>query len=505
MPKKSKVNKLARMSDEERARYLQHRADVEEEARRRKRELVARFIKNKLDKEEAFAKLNTAKINQEWRFILRKVKCKQMSSDIQGMMSSFNFLVERKNRLLKALMQAIEDSDEQHRRAFQAHTETLSYFLKVGTVRLDKLQSDYELQKDKFLENWDTEESDIIESQEKADFKLILITYIQNEEFNNYKKRNEIERATVKNVSRLEHEEDMSNLCKPKQLEIENYYGKLREVYNTYIEKHNPIMGHYLTLQEKDEFYQNDIAKNNILIQQSMAMLTNLQNEWLKTSNTLNSKLSRMSDHKETLSKQYWLMKKETKTARAKEEEMLAVLVDSSQDAIKRLQEFHDKLSKIQLLANICSKYEQEADNLLLEELEDTASNANFEAMDDTMIEECRLYRKFDKFLLKINRVKVQTMCLKAEKAKLTKENLQLKQYIKRYLTELALKGEKDRPTSVKIQSEMQKIDSKITRPVTCVEGALCNAVMHEKRMKLQQKKQKEIGGIRAYPRVFCW
>ncbi|OWR50652.1 coiled-coil domain-containing protein 65, partial [Danaus plexippus plexippus] len=320
MPKKSKVNKLARMSDEERARYLQHRADVEEEARRRKRELVARFIKNKLDKEEAFAKLNTAKINQEWRFILRKVKCKQMSSDIQGMMSSFNFLVERKNRLLKALMQAIEDSDEQHRRAFQAHTETLSYFLKVGTVRLDKLQSDYELQKDKFLENWDTEESDIIESQEKADFKLILITYIQNEEFNNYKKRNEIERATVKNVSRLE------------------------------------------------------------------AMLTNLQNEWLKTSNTLNSKLSRMSDHKETLSKQYWLMKKETKTARAKEEEMLAVLVDSSQDAIKRLQEFHDKLSKIQLLANICSKYEQEADNLLLEELEDTASNANFEAMEDTMI-----------------------------------------------------------------------------------------------------------------------
>lgn len=45
MPKKSKVNKLARMSDEERARYLQHRADVEEEARRRKRELIARFIK----------------------------------------------------------------------------------------------------------------------------------------------------------------------------------------------------------------------------------------------------------------------------------------------------------------------------------------------------------------------------------------------------------------------------------------------------------------------------
>ena len=41
------------------------------------------FFQNKLDKEETFAKINTAKINQQWRYILRKIKCKQMSQDIQ--------------------------------------------------------------------------------------------------------------------------------------------------------------------------------------------------------------------------------------------------------------------------------------------------------------------------------------------------------------------------------------------------------------------------------------
>lgn len=51
-------------------------------------------------------------------------------------------------------------------------------------------------------------------------------------------------------------------------------------------------------------------------------------------------------------------------------------------------------------------------------------------------------------------------MCLKAEKAKLAKENVQLKNYIKQYLTEMALKGGKDRPLSVKIQSGVQKIDT---------------------------------------------
>lgn len=43
--KKSLANKLAKMSDEERARYLQIKADAEEEARRRKEQLIAMFMK----------------------------------------------------------------------------------------------------------------------------------------------------------------------------------------------------------------------------------------------------------------------------------------------------------------------------------------------------------------------------------------------------------------------------------------------------------------------------
>lgn len=40
-------NKLARMSEEERLRYLQHRAELEEEAKRRKQQLISTFIKVK--------------------------------------------------------------------------------------------------------------------------------------------------------------------------------------------------------------------------------------------------------------------------------------------------------------------------------------------------------------------------------------------------------------------------------------------------------------------------
>lgn len=43
--KKAKGSKLARMNDEERARYMQHRAEFELETRRRKQQLIAIFTK----------------------------------------------------------------------------------------------------------------------------------------------------------------------------------------------------------------------------------------------------------------------------------------------------------------------------------------------------------------------------------------------------------------------------------------------------------------------------
>ncbi|XP_052753372.1 dynein regulatory complex subunit 2 [Galleria mellonella] len=507
MPK-PKVNKLAKMSDEERARYLQLRADMEEEARRRKRELIARFIKNKLDKEESYSRMNTAKINQQWRYILRKIKCKQMALEIQGMITSFNFMIERKDRLIKSLMAAIEDSDDQHRRAFQAHTETLSYFLGVGSQRLDKLQTEYDFQKNTLLENWDKEELNITDGQDRSEMKLKLIIYIQDRDFQAYKNEKELQRATAKNDARLEHAEDMRILCRPKRLEIETYWAKLRDVYNTYLEQHHPIMGHYQTLREKDDFYRRDIARNELKIQQSTEILLNLQKEWIRTTNTMAQKLKKMANHKEELSRRYWQMKKDSNMDKCKGNEKLSIMVNASQDAIKQLEQTKSKLDKILQMAEICGKYEHSDDEAFMMDIETDGAPVDFENLDGTMINECKEYSKMDKFMLKMNRVKVQTMCLKAEKVKLTKENVQLKSYIKRYLTELALRGGKDRPLSVKLQSEMHKIDPSmkvLNRPVTCIEGALSNAVMHEKRMKTFEKRNKEIGGIRAYPRVQCW
>lgn len=69
---------------------------------------------------------------------------------------------------------------------------------------MDKLQEEYDHQKNTLLENWEKGEMELVDGQERAEFKLKLITYIQDRNFQILKKNIETQRATEKNDARLE-------------------------------------------------------------------------------------------------------------------------------------------------------------------------------------------------------------------------------------------------------------------------------------------------------------
>lgn len=77
----------------------------------------------------------------------------------------------------------------------------------IGAQRLDKLQTEYDYQKELLLENWEGDELEITDNQDRAEMKLTLITYIQDRDFKAYKKEREIAMLTAKNNERLEVKE----------------------------------------------------------------------------------------------------------------------------------------------------------------------------------------------------------------------------------------------------------------------------------------------------------
>ena len=74
MADKKLAKKLAKMSEEDRAAYLEKQRLLEEENQRKKEEMLSRFLKDKLVKEEKASKVNMLKIQNQWRDIMRKSK-----------------------------------------------------------------------------------------------------------------------------------------------------------------------------------------------------------------------------------------------------------------------------------------------------------------------------------------------------------------------------------------------------------------------------------------------
>lgn len=66
------AKKLAAMSEEERALFLEQQRLAEEEAQKKKEEMLSRFLKDKLSKEEQATKLNLVKLQEQWRNIMRR-------------------------------------------------------------------------------------------------------------------------------------------------------------------------------------------------------------------------------------------------------------------------------------------------------------------------------------------------------------------------------------------------------------------------------------------------
>ncbi len=76
MADKKLAKKLAKMSEEDRAVFLEQQRQLQEDNQKKKEEMLSRFLKEKLIKEEKASKLNMVKIQNQWRSIMRKSKHK---------------------------------------------------------------------------------------------------------------------------------------------------------------------------------------------------------------------------------------------------------------------------------------------------------------------------------------------------------------------------------------------------------------------------------------------
>lgn len=78
-------------------------------------------MQNKLKKEDAFTRLNVAKIKSEWRDILRRIKCKQLLEDLKAIKKECDESIQRKNAVIRRLLSDLDESEEIYSTMLHSH------------------------------------------------------------------------------------------------------------------------------------------------------------------------------------------------------------------------------------------------------------------------------------------------------------------------------------------------------------------------------------------------
>lgn len=476
-PKKKggKANKLARMTDEQRERYLQHRAAIEEETRRRKEQLIATFMRNKLKREEAFTRINSAKINQHWRHILRKIKCAELREDVENLWHSFERIMDQKQRQKDELLCSLEVAERQYSDTLQSHMEVVERLIEVHSEHVNSLKALFTSQLVEQLSNATDEKALIHVMYERENKKLHVIRMTMEMDFQSperqlykYEKTNKISEM------KKQYKEYWQSLISERERALEDIWQKIQDCLNTYAADTAAKRKTVQQLHKMDQDWLQTLAD----IQRTSRRVGQMKEHAENKINEISENNSNLRKQRDSMLHCYKVLVERVGKENRKDDEKFEHLVITSDGILKDLSSLRNKGEKALAMLVLCqrleTRIEQRAAQATLkgeqvvkkaEKMDNppektNAENKNFyedfSDEDDSFItdleeREMRTFGKLTNFWKKYNKVLIDTTNARMERDMLAIENQQLRSTLQNYLSEMARVDSCGAPTGHRI------------------------------------------------------
>ncbi|XP_066246793.1 dynein regulatory complex subunit 2 [Euwallacea similis] len=369
--KKSLANKLARMSDEERARYLQHKAEMEEEARRRKEQLISTFMKKKIKKEETFSRLNLAKINQNWHQIMRKIKVKEMKEEVDYLKNLIERVLEDKNKRIDNLMNELEEAEEQYSNNFNSHSIHLDIIIENQNDYVNKLQSQYQEELDDLLDQAQKEKNTISQSAESEARYLKTVIYGQEfkavrelkdswEEYNNL-----LPPRTFTELISFQNNSALRTLRKTRQETEMALWTQILKVVRLYVQRTDVRRSHLQELRRIDAESAEEIRNNEERIIRKEDTFKTLTIHYEDLIKQKSDKINSLETEETFLKTKFLKVKNRLKLDLELDEKQLRYLTAISNEVLNHLVQLSESGRHLLSLSRTCQKYETERERVM--------------------------------------------------------------------------------------------------------------------------------------------
>ncbi|KAF7995150.1 hypothetical protein HCN44_004622 [Aphidius gifuensis] len=434
--KKGKGSKLTRMNEEEKLRYLQHRAEIELEAKRRKQQLISIFTKNKLKREEAFSRLNTAKINEQWRFNLRQIKCKELDDEIKYLWSNFDRKIKLKNEQIDNLNVELINANLDHNKLQESHMKIIDKLILQHVEYLNKIHDDYKKSIINIQLN-DLNEMIIIKNKlEKECWNFKSIIYAQS--FLIEKKLSNTYSRNSMNTYYIQHtmEETIDNVNQQLGNKISKLWSLLIETITDYQKQTSLKKKQYDILKESDDKHKIETLQLKKYESQLELSIEKIKNKQIEFNENTGEIIKNLNNKYQNLNENIKILKNDIQINQKIHEIKLKKLTVISGNAISKLKNIKNKITLIITLFKICTNLAEP--NLLATIKKYDLLNDDYDDDKDVVtyenLKHINPYDKLENFWEKYNNIKVENIIYNDEKKNLIIENKKLRMSLKNYI-----------------------------------------------------------------------
>jgi dynein regulatory complex subunit 2 len=455
MPKKGGKKKGPPETPEERALREETERLKAEEDRRRKEEAMRTKLGEDMEQEAKFAKLNLAKIQNQWRKLMRLAKVESLRKDLEIMSQNHEREVDMKDAIIQMLDRDLDEAEEQYQTALRSHLQNVDALIDLYNSKVRQLESEFEAEIRQMQDDFQTERTEIVTKHAAARGELIEIIELVEAQFKE---------------SEAEAMQDFDSYCeelKNKNLEDRNVLKLMLEAQIEQLENHfaNAAETYDQTTRQRTQQFRNLTAKDRNsahTIETQLKRLQRLQDtlaHWrMKIASNVKECEERnrlMREEKEQISRHFQELKARMNKMRDEQGARLRDLGIQSRKCVTTLEAQKTRAETILRYAELNRKMETDREKVLPFH-PFTVSDEDNSVPDDLTVEASALssyalgndgkpveeWNYLDVFFKRYNKVLLDKYAISKEESRLQQENSDLRNILKQYLDGISVNAD---------------------------------------------------------------
>nr|XP_021403954.1 dynein regulatory complex subunit 2 [Lonchura striata domestica] len=420
---------------------LQRQALAEEEAAKAKRELLTRFLQEKLSREEQSSRWGLHKVCTLWRSAQRKTKDEELRQDIEILSQTFTRVMDCKDSAIEALVTELKEAEEQQNRALRSHLHLTDQLLQLQRCRLGYLEQGFSAQVGALKAEFEAERKAMLEQQDWESCCLQDMALAMEQDH----ARNEHEALLNFQSAR----DDIKNKCWQDQqysrlqlvARLEGLWDQIQTARRSYAQATEKKKVEFEELKRKCEKTSCEIDAQAKKLQKLQDTLTTTRGQIAAQLQENEEQTQRIRDERELALQKLQKLRAQISQAGATAHTHLVTLTCQCSATLKVLRQVVEKAQRILRLAEMCRKLETQEEKVLpfyasslAEQEQQKARRVLEETTSEPLAQALQDYVGLERFWQRFNKAKLEEKGLERARAALADRNQELRRLLQQYL-----------------------------------------------------------------------